>query len=75
MTLTIVLFIRVYLGVFLFDRVRDSTRESGPRFTKNLKSDRNSKHISGAKMCFTKIHNTLFPFLRFTFFEIYIVFN
>ena len=27
----------------------------GPRFTKNLKSDRNRKHISGAKMRFTKI--------------------
>ena len=27
---------------------------SGPRFTKNLKSDRNRKHISEAKMCFTK---------------------
>ena len=28
---------------------------SGPRFTKNLKNDRNRKHISGAKMRFTKI--------------------
>ena len=28
---------------------------SGPRFTKNLRSDRNRKHISGAKMRFTKI--------------------
>ena len=27
----------------------------GPRFTKNLKSDRNRKHISGAKMRFTRI--------------------
>ena len=27
----------------------------GPRFTKNLKSDRNRKYISGAKMRFTKI--------------------
>ena len=27
----------------------------GPRFTKNLKSDRNRKHISGAKNLFTKI--------------------
>ena len=30
-------------------------RYSGPRFTKNLKSDPNHKHISGAKMHFTKI--------------------
>ena len=30
-------------------------RKHGPRFTKNLKSDRNRKHISGAKMRFTKI--------------------
>ena len=27
----------------------------GPSFTKKLKSDRNLKHITGAKMCFTKI--------------------
>ena len=27
----------------------------GLRFTKNLKSDRNRKPISGAKMCMTKI--------------------
>ena len=26
----------------------------GPRFTKNLKSDRNRKYISGTKMRFTK---------------------
>ena len=28
---------------------------AGLRFTKNLKSDRNRKYISGAKMRFTKI--------------------
>ena len=32
---------------------------SGPRFTTNLKSDRNRKHISGAKMRFTKTHNLM----------------
>ena len=30
-----------------------------PRFTKNLKSDRNRKPISGAKMRFTKIHKLM----------------
>ena len=31
----------------------------GPRFTKNLKSDRNRKPISGAKMRFTKSHKLM----------------
>ena len=31
------------------------SKRTGPRFTKNLKSDRNRKLISGAKMRFTKI--------------------
>ena len=33
--------------------------EPRPRFTKNLKSDRNRKPISGAKMRFTKSHKVM----------------
>ena len=33
--------------------------KTGPRFTKNLKSDRNRKYISGAQMLFTKNHNLM----------------
>ena len=33
--------------------------DAGPRFTKNLKSDRNRKPISGAKVRFTKSHNLM----------------
>ena len=45
--------------------MRDSTSVTvrsirpGPRFTKNLKSDRNRKPISGAKMRFTKSHKVM----------------
>ena len=35
----------------------NQTKDTGPRFTKNLKSDSIRKHIAGTKMRFTKNHN------------------
>ena len=58
----------IHLNVLLFSKVNlieVRSSETGPRFTKNLKSDRNRKPISGAKMRFTKnlnlIITTKFP--------------
>ena len=58
----------IHLNVLLFSKVNlieVRSSETGPRFTKNLKSDRNRKPISGAKMRFTKnlnlIITTIFP--------------
>ena len=49
--------IRVARALIRITEPMKQTIGSGPRFTKNLKSDRIRKPIAGTKMRFTKNHN------------------